>query len=93
MDDIIISILSYGIGSFVVTALFVRLGRQCVLQDTIRRHFYWFPLMPPVLLAWVIKQGITWTLSTVARLARRCFEILSGKRTYRRHKIWPYYHE
>ena len=89
-DDLIIILSGYGVTSFVITALFVRLGRQCALKKTIRRHFYWFPLMPPVLLLWAILRATIGTICAIGGLIRRCFEILSGKKTYRRERIGPY---
>lgn len=89
-DDLIIILSGYGAASFVITALFVRLGKQCALKKTIRRHFYWFPLMPPVLLLWAISRVLVRTIRAIGGLIRRFFEILSGKKTYRRERIGPY---
>ena len=92
-DDIITFVLGYVIASFLLTALFVRLGKQTALARKIREHFYWFPFIPPVLIAWGLLQAVDWTTHRLASLTRRCFEILSGKKTYRRQKIGAYYHD
>ena len=94
-DDIITFMLGYVIASFLLSALFVRLGKQTALAKKIREHFYWFPLIPPALAVWIIFQGMIAAIRSLLGFLRFCFESLSGHKTYRRKKIEPYcsYHD
>jgi branched-subunit amino acid transport protein len=90
-DYIIILMLGYVFVSFLLTALFVRLGKQAALAKKVRQHFYWFPFIPPALVMKSLLQGIGWVLRSALHSLRRGFEILSGAKTYRRQKISDYY--
>jgi len=79
-DGAITFMLVYAIASFLLTALFVRLGEQTRLAKKIRRHFYWFPFMPPVLLVWGFLQGMIGVVRSLFELLRYCFETLSGSK-------------
>lgn len=93
LNDIIILLLGYAVASFVLTALFVRLGKQTGLAIKIRQRFYWFPFIPPVLFVQGFLQIVAWASRSLISLLRYCFESLSGKKTYRRQRIDRYYYD
>ncbi|MBQ0771481.1 MAG: hypothetical protein KBT59_06520 [Sphingomonadales bacterium] len=91
--EVIAFLLTYAIGSFLLTALFVRLEERSALAVMVRRHFYCFPFMPPILLGWGLVHGMSRAVRAVDAFLRYCFEILSGRKTYRRQKIDQYYND
>ena len=92
-NGIITMLMIYAIASFVLTAFFVRLGKKSALAVMVRRHFYCFPFMPPILLGWGLVHGMSRAVRAVDAFLRYCFEILSGRKTYRRQKIDQYYND
>ncbi len=78
--DITMILLGYAVASFILTALFLRLENETPLEKIIRRHFYCFPLMPPVLIVWVLLQGMIKASSVMIDGLRYCFETISVNR-------------
>lgn len=93
MPNVIIFVLAYGVASFVLTTLFVRLEDKTALAAMARRHLYCFLLMPPMLVGWGLLQVMSRLLWLADSFLRYCFEALSGKKAYRRQKIDQYYND
>ena len=92
-SDAIPFLLGYAVTSFLLTAIFVRLNEQSRLAQKIRCHFYWFPIIPLILLSREFSRFVTRGLRALLDLLRYCFERLSGKKTYRRQRIDRYYRD
>jgi len=91
--EVIAFLLTYAIGSFLLTALFVRLEERSALAVIMRRNFYCFPFMPPMLIGWALMHGLNLLMRWGDFFLRYCFEILSGKKAYRRQRIDQYYRD
>lgn len=84
-------LLGYGVASFLTTTLFVRWRAQGSLVQQIRRHVCWFPLMPPLIFLYLSGKILLWLWRVGSEILRRYFELLSGKKMYRRRKVRDYY--
>ncbi|CAO1650650.1 hypothetical protein NYA22BAC_00884 [Parasphingorhabdus sp. NYA22] len=77
-------VASYFILSLFITALYVRQAKRSKWTKFLRKHFYFFPIVPIIVPFMTISRLILAINGVVFRSMRWIFEKLSGKKTYRR---------
>ncbi|MEO9566223.1 hypothetical protein [Parasphingorhabdus sp.] len=81
----------YLLSSFIFSALYVRFADQSPVAKTLRKHFYLFPFIPIFVFMYLLKHAMTLLIRIPGKMTRRAFEILSGKKTYKKSSAYHKY--
>ncbi|MEM8918483.1 MAG: hypothetical protein AAGE37_06430 [Pseudomonadota bacterium] len=84
----------YLLSSFVLTAMLVRFVPKTDVARMSRKHFYFFPFVPIIIVTLWVAFLLKWLLFVLLalpyKMVRRAFEILSGHKRRRRKTYYHY---
>lgn len=88
---ITVALTCYLLISFILSALYVRFADRSPMAKALRKHFYLFPFIPIFALMYLLIRAVTLMVGIPAKIIRRAFEMLSGKKTYKKRSAYYKY--